>query len=189
METEQNRELFCSRLSRGKAVILTQSSGLSILWLPSPHCHPLSIRHAPQHPESLCLLNLLPDASSASIFLKTMPLHSSEPTWIHLRHLRSLPSPSLVFTELTCVYLSSCPPVFTVPYPQHVRPETPQAGLHTGSLLGTSRGKEEGIWCCTLPPGLNCITHTQSPHSTVSDLRSTHLARCSLECFSEFQSL
>lgn len=30
VETEQNRELFCSLLSRGKAVILTQSFSLSI---------------------------------------------------------------------------------------------------------------------------------------------------------------
>lgn len=106
--------------------------------------------------------------------LEDKKVHSSELMWIHLCHLRSLPSPALVFTELTCVYLYSCPPVFTVPYLPHVCPETPpQAGLHTESLLGTSRGKKEAIWCCPLPPGLNGITQTQNPHSTVSDLRTS----------------
>lgn len=82
--------------------------------------------------------------------LEDKKVHSSELMWIHLCHLRSLPSPALVFTELTCVYLYSCPPVFTVPYLPHVCPETPpQAGLHT-KLARDIQRKERGH--LVLPP-------------------------------------
>lgn len=189
METEQNCELFCSLLSRGKAVIHTQSSSLFIWWLPTPHCHPFPSDMHPA-PRFLVPAESAPRCLQLHHLLEDKKVHSSERMWIHLCHLRSLPSPALVFTELTCVYLYSCPPVFTVLYLPHVCPETPsQAGLHTESLLGTSTGKKEAIWCRPLPPGLNGISHPQNPQSTVSDLRSTHLAGCSLECLSEFQSL
>lgn len=119
----------------------------------------------------MCLLSLLPDAPSAITFLRTMPLHSSEPRWIHLCHLRSLPSPALVFTELTCVYLYSCPPVFTVPYPPHVRPETPpQAGLHTESCSGhpEERKRPSGVAPCPLVSTVSPMLRTPTALSQTS---------------------
>lgn len=100
-----------------------------------------------------------------------MPLHSSEPRWIHLCHLRSLPSPALVFSELTCVYLYSCPPVFTVPYPPHVRPETPpQAGLHTENCSGhpEERKRPSGVAPCPLVSTVSPMLRTPTALSQTS---------------------